>query len=213
MSSIHNSSSHWDRIWENPTFHIWGGQAIETLYRRLIYFSAFDRLLGSYSLADKEILELGSGTGNNSLYFARRHHARSVTLLDFSEQALAKVALERYPCPVIKVQSDLFEFQPNRSYDFVHSTGLIEHFEGDRRLAVVRKHAALASSGGLVMIWVPIYSPAFSLIGRMNRWFGIEEIPFTERELQELCIQSRLDIIREGHTAWGALYGVLARKV
>lgn len=208
-----NSQYYWDRLWKNKLSRVWRGNAIENLYRKLIYFSAFDRLLDSNSLADKEILELGSGTGDNSLYLAQQHHAGSVTLLDFSEQALAKVAVARYSFPVIKVQKDLFEFQAQKQYDFVHSTGLVEHFEGDRRLAVVRKHAEFVCQGGLVMIWVPVYSPLFSLIGKFNRWIGIEEIPFTERELKALCIQSGLDIICEDHAVFGTLYGILARKV
>lgn len=213
MPSLKNSSYHWDWLWGNKVFSVLVGHAVENLYRRVIYFSAFDRLLSSISLADKDILELGSGTGNNSLYLARQHHTRSVTLVDFSKQALVNVAATRYECPVIKVERDLFEFQPQKSYDFVHSAGLIEHFEGDRRLAIVRKHAEFACQDGLVMIWVPVYSPAFSLIGRFNRLLGIKEIPLTKRELKMLCVQSGLDIIREDYSAFGALYGVLARKV
>src|SRR3989344_4810644 len=207
MPSLENSSYYWNRFWKNAISRIWGGHTIENLYRRLIYFSAFDRLLSSISLADKDILELGSGTGNNSLYLTQQHLTQSVTLVDFSEQALANVATTKRKCPVIKIQRDLLEFQPQKSYDFVHSAGLIEHFEGDLRLAIVRNHTEFVFQGGLVMIWVPVHSPAFSLIGRFNRLLGIKEIPLTKRELKILCIQSGLDIIREDHSAFGALYG------
>ena len=212
MPSIENSPHNWNRIWGNTIFYLWGFRTVGNIYRKLVYFSAFDRLLDSNSLADKEILELGSGTGDNSLYLAQQHYAGSVTLLDFSEQALAKVHAARYQFPVIKVQEDLFAFQPQKQYDFVHSTGLIEHFEGDRRLAVVRKHAECTRQGGFVMIWVPVRTPLFSLLTRFNRLLGIEEIPFTERELKALCIQSDLYIVNESRTAFGILYGILARK-
>jgi 2-polyprenyl-3-methyl-5-hydroxy-6-metoxy-1,4-benzoquinol methylase len=48
---------------------------------------------------------------------------------------------------------DLFQFVSPRQYDLVFSQGFVEHFD-DYEL-VVRKHAALATPGGLVVIIVP----------------------------------------------------------
>jgi len=144
---------------------------------------------------------------------ARARRVQSVALLDFSERALARANLKRFHCPVTKIQGDLLEFSPKLQYDFVHSTGLVEHFAGAQRQKVIQIHAACVKQGGLVMIWIPVYSPAFAVIGVFNRLIGIEELPFEEQELRSLCLQSGLEIIRQGHSAWGALYGILARKV
>jgi len=213
VSQPKNSPQLWDKIWARTPSRFPGSQTLESLYRRLVYFSAFDALLRSFSLANQSILELGSGTGANSAYLAQRHGAQSVTLLDFSEGALERVAIKRFLCPVTKIQGDLLEFTPKQQYDFVHSTGLIEHFVGAQRQKVVGVHAACVRRGGLVMIWVPVHSPAFAVIGTLNRLIGIEEIPLTEKELRSLCLQNGLEIIRENHSALGAMYGVLARKV
>lgn len=77
---------------------------------------------------------------------------------------------------------------------------------------MVRKHSQFTQPGGLVMIWVPIFSPAFNLIQKFNQILGIREIPFTKEELIFLCQKSNLEIIKEGESFFGALYGILARK-
>lgn len=212
MAQIENSPQLWNKLWaQNPAcFSI--SRPIDSFLRRIFYFSAFDDLLNSFSLSNKDILELGSGTGNHSLYFAKRHLVRSITLLDFSETILAKVDAARFPCPVIKLQQDILTFNPYAQYDFVHSAGLVEHFTEEQRLRVIQIHADCAKRGGFVMIWVPVRSPAFSVIGQFNRWTGIQEIPFTEEELKNLAAQSGLKIIRENHSAGGAIFGILAQK-
>ncbi|MBI4722779.1 MAG: class I SAM-dependent methyltransferase [Candidatus Stahlbacteria bacterium] len=185
---------------------------MENLVRHQLYFKPIDKLLDSISLESKDILELGSGTGSNSLYLANTRKAGSVTLLDFSDKAFARVSTNSYPCPLIEKQADILSFHPDKSYDFVHSTGLIEHFYDNERFEVIKKHSDLCRTGGLVMIWVPVFSPAFKYISKFNRRIGIQELPFTRNELQVLCSQNKLEIIRTGETAFGALYGILGKK-
>ncbi|MDP2664484.1 MAG: class I SAM-dependent methyltransferase [bacterium] len=209
---IQNSSQLWDKIWKKTPGQFPGSSKLESLYRRVVYFSAFDTLLGLVSPSG-HILELGSGTGRNSTYLAKRYSARSVTLLDFSESALARAREEDFSCALIKIQQDLLRFTPQKQYEFVHSTGLIEHFTGQERRAVVRKHAECVAPGGYVMIWVPVRSPAFFLIGQFNKLMGIEEIPLTRQELKTLCAESGLNVIKENSSVLGALYGVLAQKI
>lgn len=216
MATLENSNHQWDRLWANrvtsfyprlPASHI-----IDNFIRRQLYFNAIDNLLGSFSLEGKDIIELGSGTGSISFYLAQSHKARTVTLVDFSEKALARAKIKFCPCPVTKIQEDLLNLSPKQNYDFVHSTGLIEHFAGKDRLLVVKKHVQCVRPGGLVMIWVPIFSLAFKPIGRINRHIGIKEIPFTKNELRLLCRESGLEIIKEGKSIFGAIYGILARR-
>ncbi|MDO8577306.1 MAG: class I SAM-dependent methyltransferase [Candidatus Wildermuthbacteria bacterium] len=210
---IQNSSQLWDKIWKKTPGQFPGSSMLESLYRKIVYFSAFNSLIKPLSLDNSDILELGSGTGNNSLYLAKHNVIASVTLVDFSESALRRAHEKDFPCKLTKLQQDLFGFSPQKQYGFVHSTGLIEHFMGQERLAVVQKHAQCAKQGGYVMIWVPIKSPAFFLIGQFNKLMGIEEIPLTRQELKTLCAESGLNVIKENSSVFGALYGVLAQKI
>jgi len=192
--------------------HVPLGPFAEYLVRRQLHFRPIDRLLKTVSLAGCEILELGSGAANNSLHLSRTHKVKSVTLLDFCREALDRVAVGSYVCPVIRVRQDILTFLADRHYDFVHSTGLVEHFIGRDRLFAVKKHSECARPGGLVMIWVPVLSPTFSLIGKINTCLGIKEIPFAPDELRSMCEESDLTIIREERAALGCLHGVLAEK-
>ena len=210
--AVENSAEMWNGIWGKIPSQFSGSKTLEAWYRRVVYFSSFDTLLSLVSPSG-HILELGSGTGRNSAYLAKRYSAQSVTLLDFSESALARARKEDFPCELIKTQQDLLHFTPQKQYGFVHSTGLIEHFTGQERRAVVQKHAECVAPGGYVMIWVPVRSPAFFLIGQFNKLMGIEEIPLTETELKTLLEEAHLKVVAENHAVFGALYGVLAKRV
>ena len=216
MEKSDNSNHHWDRLWTNKITNFYpnlpAAHYFDNFVRRKVYFNKIDKLLGGTSLKDKEIIELGSGTGSNSLHLAKTHCAKKVTLVDFSEKALARVEMNRFPCSIIKIKEDIFEISSEKKYDFVHSTGLIEHFLDKDRFLAVKKHADFIKDDGLVMIWVPIFSIAFRPIKKINKLLGIKEQPFTKDEMRLIFKESGLEIINEGETLLGALFGILARK-
>lgn len=216
MDILDNSPQRWNRFWANGVTNFYlnlpASRSIEHFVRRQLHYKAIGKLLGSISLFQKDIIELGSGTGSNSIHLARFYKAKSITLVDFSEKALTRVREESCSCRVVKVKKNILKFSPQKNYDFVHSTGLIEHFFDKERSLVMKKHAQCVRPGGLVMVWVPIFSSAFTIIQKINRCLGIKEIPFTKDELQILCRENNLDIVRDGETVFGALYGILARK-
>jgi len=216
MEKSDNSNHHWDRLWTNKITNFYPSlptaRYFDNFVRRKVYFDKIDKLLGNMSLKDKEIIELGSGTGSNSLHLAKTHCAKKVTLVDFSEKALARVEADRFPCLMNKVKEDIFEISSEKKYDFVHSTGLIEHFLDKDRFLSVKKHADLIRDDGIVMIWVPIFSKAFRPIKKINKLLGIKEEPFTKDEMRLIFKESGLEIINEGETLLGALFGILGRK-
>jgi 2-polyprenyl-3-methyl-5-hydroxy-6-metoxy-1,4-benzoquinol methylase len=216
MEKLENSSYHWNRLWTNKITNFYpqlpAARYFENFVRHRIYFNAIGKLLKNISLRGKNIIELGSGTGSNSLHLARTHSVKEVTLVDFSEKALARIKADYFPCPMNKINKDIFEISSRKEYDFVHSTGLIEHFKGEERFLAVKKHTDFIRDGGLVMIWVPVFSKAFKPIEKINKILGIKEQPFTRDELRFIFKESGLEIINEGKTVFGALFGVLGRK-
>jgi len=216
MDQLDNTSKRWDSIWNNKIkslfFYLPVFRPVDIFFRKNIYFKAINKILDGFSLKDKDIVELGSGTGSNSFYLANSQGARTVTLVDFSEKGLDKAREKFCNCPVTKIKEDILNFSPKSAYDFVHSTGLVEHFFGRDRFLAVKKHAECAKPGALIMVWVPVVSPAFKIIGFFNRLQGIKEIPFKKEELMSLFKESNLEIIKEGRIALGALYGILAKR-
>ena len=216
MDILDNSPQRWNRFWASGATNFYlnlpASNIIENFVRHQLHFKAINKLLGSFSLDGKDIIEFGSGTGSNSFYLAQSRKVGTVTLVDFSEKALARAKTESCPCPAVKIQEDILKFSPEKSYEFVHSTGLVEHVTGRERLLAIKKHAQCVRLGGLVMIWVPIFSLAFKPIEKINRYLEIKEEPFTKGELRHLYKKSGLEIINEGKTVLGALYGILARR-
>ena len=78
-------------------------------------------------LADRDVLELGSGTGKNTVWFAE--HARTVVALDFSEAMIAR-AHERLATANVKfLRHDVRELWPvpAASVDVVAANLILEH--------------------------------------------------------------------------------------
>jgi ubiquinone/menaquinone biosynthesis C-methylase UbiE len=78
-------------------------------------------------LAGRDVLELGSGTGKNTVWFAE--HARQVTALDFSEAMIAR-AHERLTTSNVKfLRHDVRELWPvpAASVDVVTANLILEH--------------------------------------------------------------------------------------
>src|SRR5437588_3775931 len=78
-------------------------------------------------LADKDVLELGSGTGKNTTWFAE--HAKSVVAMDFSEGMIAR-AHERVVTSNVKfIRHDVRDTWPvpSGSVDVVVGNLILEH--------------------------------------------------------------------------------------
>jgi SAM-dependent methyltransferase len=101
-----------------------------------------------------DAIEIGCVPGNFLVYL-NKEYGYSASGIDYSEyldytrENLRFNGIE----PKDLFKADLFAFQPPRLYDLVFSSGFVEHFE-DCEL-VIRKHAELAKTGGLVVVMVP----------------------------------------------------------
>jgi ubiquinone/menaquinone biosynthesis C-methylase UbiE len=78
-------------------------------------------------LNGRDVLELGSGTGKNTVYFAE--HARHVTALDFSAAMIARAHSRLATSNVTFVQHDVRELWPldAASVDVVAANLILEH--------------------------------------------------------------------------------------
>ncbi len=114
----------------------------------------FDALASLLDVRGMEVLELGAGSGHLCRLMLDAG-ARGATLVDFSATALGRARRELTGVGTCRfVQADLFDLPEDPRYGLVFSSGLAEHFSGEARELVVRKHLALSRK------WVCFIVPA-----------------------------------------------------
>ena len=150
MSNDKTHVEHWDDAWSKaPRAGVPSSLNIDVRNHKA--------LLRQYIAADSKVLEIGFAPGKLLLWVAKELSAQ-VTGLDYSPQgiqrardlfATMKVTAELRCEDVFK--STLGECQ----FDFVYSSGLIEHFDDPRD--IVRQHLKFVRSGGRALLLVPNY--------------------------------------------------------
>ena len=148
-------------------------------------------------------IELGGFPGYYAV-FLKKYFKLDVTLLDyFIHQPITNSLLEANGLAVddIKViETDLFKYQPEQSYDLVLSCGLIEHFVDTTD--IIKRHIGFLKPGGSLFITLPNFKS-------VNGWFQkrfdpenykIHNIDCMDPELlSRICKEEGLEVIRAGY--------------
>lgn len=202
-------TKHWKENYGNFSWKIWGW----------IINRAYKNLLKNVNLSDPKILELGSGSGINSLTISKILKAKEITLVDFNKKALeiSKKLIKdsNLGLNVKYLYKNIFDLSLNEKFNIVHSEGLIEHFYGKNRLEVFGKHVEFCKEGGFIIIFVPYKSIQYNLFKwfckKFNKWIWDEEA-FSKQELYGLCKHFNLQILKEYTSPLLHQIGILARK-
>lgn len=200
-----NWATHWK--WYNTfVWEIWIWRARK----------AYGRLLRYADLANPTILELGSGSGNNSLFLAKTLKARQVALVDSNDVSL-EISQKVFRDSGIEakfLKEDVLKLNlDDQEWDLVHSEGLIEHFYGEDRASVFKKHVDCCKKNGFVIIFVPCHTLRYILFKKACQIIGqwiYEEQEFTMEELRGLCGQFGLQILKETYLMHQV--GIIAKK-
>ena len=200
---------HWDRFWD--------AQPVEDVYEAV--GALHEELARHLDLNGARVLEVGAGSGRDSLALAAR--GARVTVLDYSESALAATrrALGRLriegPSPWLLRGNALELPFADGSFDAVFHQGLLEHFRDP--LPLLRENLRVLAAGGVLLVDVPQrwhpYTPAKRLLIALDRWFAGWECSFSARELEHLLDGLGLERICS-YGAWpepGLVYRVLRR--
>jgi 2-polyprenyl-3-methyl-5-hydroxy-6-metoxy-1,4-benzoquinol methylase len=152
------------------------------------------------SFRDVRAIEIGAGAGTNAAAMAKR--GADVTLLDYSQEALAK-ARELFDANGLEadfVEANALELpdEVRGEFDVAMSFGLNEHFTGPERDGIFQAHLDALRDGGVAIVSVPNahnvpYRLSKWVAERIGRWKLGVEVPFTRRELEEIC--GRLGVI------------------
>jgi 2-polyprenyl-3-methyl-5-hydroxy-6-metoxy-1,4-benzoquinol methylase len=166
----------------------------------------FDPLIDFRSLRDRDVLEIGVGSGSHAQLLAT--HARSFTGIDLTDSAVQTTTrrMRAYglPAAILRMDAERMAFQ-NEQFDFIWSWGVIHHSANTRN--IIEEMYRVLRPGGRAMImvyhrsWWNYYVGAGLFEGILagdlwrtrslhktmqNRWDGALARFYTTREWQAL---------------------------
>ncbi|MDR3001734.1 MAG: methyltransferase domain-containing protein [Fibromonadaceae bacterium] len=162
--------------------------------------SVLKAILNQGSVEGLKILEVGAGTGRDSLELAKA--GAQVFILDYSEESLKitrELALQA-PGNLHLVQGDAFNAPfPSETFDIVFHQGLAEHFKNP--LPLLKENARLLKKGGFCLCDVPqtfhLYTVLKQLLIALDKWFAGWETQFTMPQLRKLMKSAGLEVVYE----------------
>ena len=175
-----STKAHWDAYWKEHT----DPEATYDNDDRVI-----NAILALGDVRGKRILEVGAGSGRDSIELARR--GARVTVIDYVRSSLDVVAqnAQQAGVDITMVCGDGTRMPfPESAFDVVFHQGLLEHFRDPKPL--VSDNRRVLATGGHVVIDVPqrwhIYTLGKKIMIAANRWFAGWETEFSIRELSGL---------------------------
>lgn len=164
----------WDEEAKNYT--VYKGFQVDYLAN----YEHLERCLGK--LQGKKILEVGSGTGQTSAYLASK--GAQIHLLDISKKSLdfSKKYFDSMKLRVKLYHQNAFNMEfSSESFDYVWNGGVIEHFNDNEKILLIKKMWKLVKPGGKLLITVPNshdipFMIAKKVLQLRNKWsFGFED--------------------------------------
>jgi ubiquinone/menaquinone biosynthesis C-methylase UbiE len=160
--------------------------------------SVFKAILDMGSVKGLKILEVGAGTGRDSLALA--HAGATVFILDYSEESL-KIGTELAAAALKNlhlVQGNAFNSPfPSETFDIVFHQGLAEHFK--EPLPLLKENARLLKKGGFCLCDVPqtfhLYTLLKHILIACDKWFAGWETEFTMPQLKKLMKSADLEVV------------------
>jgi SAM-dependent methyltransferase len=176
---------HWDEFWASSP----GMEDVYANDDRLVRF-----LLARIDVRGKSVLEVGAGTGRDSLALARA--GARVIAFDYSDQSLRLIgSIAGEEMDVVCGDALALPFA-EASFDVVFHQGLLEHFRRPQDL--LRENHRVLRAGGFLLVDVPQRWHYYTLLKHAlmvtNRWFAGWETEFSAGELERLLREAGFEI-------------------
>ncbi len=189
MSVRQSTPDHWQRYWEER-------EEIEDVYSNE---DRITRQLADLPLEGRWVMEVGAGSGRDSLELARRG-ARMV-VLDYvrSSFQVIRAQARQTGLTVHAVCADARRM-PFRegTFELVFHQGLMEHFRDPKPL--VDENTRVLARGGRLLVDVPqkfhVYTLAKHVMIWLGRWFAGWETEYTPAGLERVLRRSGLAVER-----------------
>jgi SAM-dependent methyltransferase len=157
MSNLLTDRNFWVKYWESKT-----NLSVE-IPKNYLFHQELQEIVDSNGV--KTAIELGGFPGYYAV-FLKKYLKLEVTLLDYfvhqpiTEKLLKVNGLNQNDIQII--ETDLFNYQPQKQYDLVLSCGLIEHFKDTED--IISRHIEFVKPGGTLFITLPNFKA-------VNGWF------------------------------------------
>lgn len=130
-----------------------------------------------------QILEFGCGTGYINFCLSKKFNIKKITLVDLNKRMLSvsRKALSNVDFKTEFINENFFNIKYYKKYHLVHSQGVIEHFEKNKRIQLLKKHCDAVKDDGYCILYFPIPTISYLLFSRIAKFFRIwqfhDEIP------------------------------------
>jgi len=183
-----STPEHWERYWNER-------EKIDDVYTNE---DRIKQQLDALPLEDKWVMEVGAGSGRDSLDLARRG-ARMV-VLDYTRSSFQVILsqAEQLDLPVYPICADALNM-PFRegAFTLVFHQGLMEHFRDPNPL--LSENRRVVHEGGYVLVDVPqrfhVYTIGKQIMIFLDRWFAGWETQYSPAELEGHIRRANLTVV------------------
>jgi ubiquinone/menaquinone biosynthesis C-methylase UbiE len=190
-----STEAHWTRFWRERA-------AIEDVYPTAGH--VLDQILAEGPVGGRRALEVGAGSGRDSVGLAER--GATAVMLDYSmaSLAVARDVARRSGVQPLLVRADALAM-PFRdgTFDIVFHQGLLEHFRDPMPLLV--ENVRVLRPDALLLVDVPqrfhLYTVVKHALIAIGKWFAGWETEFSIGELTRLMRRSGVRVVRR-YGAW-----------
>jgi len=179
----------WDQFWRHSHF---AEAHLSWSKRRILH------VLEPYAQKGLKALDAGCGSGFFSAYFCDR--GMDTTAIDYSEKSIKlteSITCNRAKTYNCDMMANGFAKRFPHKFDLIFTDGLFEHFACDDQNELLNNLKSVLDPNGHIITFVPnLFSP-WTII-RPFLMPGIEEKPFTIKELRSLNLRNDLKVIASG---------------
>ena len=172
--------SHWENFWSR-------NRNIKDVYPTSQCL--IDNLIAVTDFDNKKVLEVGAGSGRDSIRI--KTLGGDVYVLDYAESSLKtikeQIVEEDITLKLIKGDAFKLPFKDS-SFDIVFHQGLIEHFRNPE--IILRENVRVLKSGGIILVDAPQRYHLYTLLKHIliffNKWFAGWETEYSVKELESM---------------------------
>jgi ubiquinone/menaquinone biosynthesis C-methylase UbiE len=176
----------WDEVWSH--------KKVKTDYSLRLY-SYLDSVAKKLPLKSS-VVEVGCGSGEGMAQFEKSE--LETIGIDISFEAL-KFARRTSNASLLGADGFHLPFK-DETFSFTYNSGVIEHFEYPKDLALLKEMVRITKSGGFVLVIVPNKSCLWyrllkSMARKAKKWeFGFEQ-NYSYHELEDLFLEANLEVV------------------